>query len=423
MVMGVSSRVSAYLVLVATGLLGALLLGRPEPALVVLPFAIILVLGLALVERPQLEVELELDSDRIVESEDLRVLVTVRSAGAIHRLDIELALPQSIAGVPPGGYVARMRSGEQRVFEWHLRCRRWGAFRLGELSLRSRDRFGLFSFDERCDRRLPIKVFPSYERLRKALRPARTQAFSGDFVSRFKGEGIEFADIRQFAPGDRVRQINWRVSARSGQLAVNQMHPERNTDVVIFVDAFTDLRGPNRSSLDLAVKGAAGLADHYLARRDRVGLIAFGGTLRWLRPSMGAEHLYRLVDSLLDTEVVLSYAWKGIEVIPRRMLPANALVVAFTPLVDERSVAGLLDLRGRGHDLTVVELSAAAFTSPGPTEADRIAYRLWEMERQALRSRYQALGAPIVLWDPSQPFQAAVEEVSGFRRYARLARA
>jgi uncharacterized protein (DUF58 family) len=76
------------------------------------------------------------------------------------------------------------------------------------------------------------------------LRPFRTQVFAGNQVAREKGEGIEFADMRPFAPGDRVRRVNWRASARRGELWVNEYHAERNGDVVLAVlDDGTGLHG------------------------------------------------------------------------------------------------------------------------------------------------------------------------------------
>jgi uncharacterized protein (DUF58 family) len=254
------------------------------------------------------------------------------------------------------------------------------------------------------------------------VNPARTQALAGNEVSRLKGEGIEFADIRQFVPGDRVRGINWRVSARRQQLHVNQLHPERNADVIIFLDVFAEARQDGVSTLDLAVRGAAAIARHYLQRRDRVGLISFGGTLRWLRPGTGTLQLYRIVESLIDTEIVLSYAWKGLEVIPSRILPPGSLVVALTPLIDERTVVALLDLRRRGHDLSIVALALEDFVRPGAREVERLAYRIWQLDREALRFRYQSLAVPVAVWRPDQPLQGALEEVRSFRRFTRLAR-
>jgi len=251
-----------------------------------------------------------------------------------------------------------------------------------------------------------------------------TQSHAGNEVSPLKGDGIEFADIRPFAPGDRVRRINWRASARRNGFQVNEMHPERNADVVIFLDTFTDLRRlpEGDTSMELAVRAAAAMVDLYLRRRDRVGLIGFGGTLRWLRPAMGERQLYRLVDALIDTEVVLSYAWKGLEVIPRRTLPPKSLVVALSPLLDDRTVSALFDLRGRGYDLVVVELTPLAFVPAGRRDTEKLAYRLWGMQREALSSRFQEMGVAVTTWQPGEPLDAALAVASTFRRGARLVR-
>ena len=149
------------------------------------------------------------------------------------------------------------------------------------------------------------------------LRPRETQVFAGNEVARQKAEGIEFADLRPFAYGDRMRRINWRASARRGELWVNEHHTERNTDVVLFLDTFVEARRLDASTLDGAVRAAASLSSEYLRQRDRVGLVSFGGLLRWFLPGSGLIQRYRIIDALLDTEVIENYAWKDIDVIPR----------------------------------------------------------------------------------------------------------
>ena len=112
------------------------------------------------------------------------------------------------------------------------------------------------------------------------------------------------------------------------------------------------------------MRAANGIADHYLRRRDRVGLIAFGGSIRWLVPSMGLGQSYRIVDTLIGAQAAASFVWKGVDLIPPRSLPAKALVIALTPLVDVRTVEALLDLRGRGFDLAIIEVSPEALLPP-----------------------------------------------------------
>jgi hypothetical protein len=120
---------------------------------------------------------------------------------------------------------------------------------------------------------------------------------------------------------------------------------------------------------------------------------------------------------------VLSFAVKGVDVLPPRTLPPKALVFALTPLLDPRSAAALLDLRARGFDLVVVEVSPVPFVDPGKSELDALSYRLWRLSRESLRARYERAGVPVVEWLDGVPLDVPLEEVASFRRYARPARA
>jgi uncharacterized protein (DUF58 family) len=416
-------RLPAYLALGGGGLLAAVLVGRPEPAVVVAPMLLMAALGLARARPPQLEVQVRLERERAVEGEEVELVVQVSARQAVSRLEVELQLPPGLRAlaVEPMAQVGKLTAGGTRTFRRRIVCERWGGRLVGQLRLHTRDPLGLFTYEEERRHPLPLRVYPAPQTLRQLLRPVQTQVFAGNQVSRLKGDGIEFADIRPFMPGDRVRRINWRASARRGQLQVNQMHLERNADVVLFLDTFSDLADASGSSLELAVRGAAALADAYLRTRDRVGLVSFGGTLRWLTPQMGERQLYRLADALIDSEVVVSYAWKALEVIPRRTLPPKALVVALSPLLDERSLGALWDLRARGYELAVLEVSPLDFVAPGSRAPERLAYRLWRMEREQVRARFWAAGVPVVVWPRGEPIAAALMAAAEFRRRTRVA--
>jgi uncharacterized protein (DUF58 family) len=256
------------------------------------------------------------------------------------------------------------------------------------------------------------------EALRHPPRPVRTQASVGSDTSRWAGEGLEFAELRPYQEGDRLRRVNWRVSARRGTLHTNLHHPERNADVVIFLDSFVE----SPVSLDLAVRAASALATAYLEGRDRVGVVGFGGVLRWVLPSTGRAQTYRVLDSLIDTEVITSYAWRDVEVIPTRTLPPGALVLALTPLADDRALAALAALRARGFDLAVVDVSATGRTPAGAGEMGELAHRLWVLRHEGLRARYRRLGVPVVEWDGLEPLSGSLALLREARRYARTVR-
>jgi uncharacterized protein (DUF58 family) len=416
-----SPRLGAYAGLSAFGLVAALALGLPELVAVVAPFALVLAIGLAAGRPPRLHVEGGFERERTLEGDELVFKVSVETRGPVERLELHLALPDGLEGEGP--LALRLSAEEERELELPVRCARWGAYLPGELHVRASDRLAVFSFEDVVDLRAPLRVYPRPEHLLGLLKPLETQVFTGNQVARAKGDGIEFADIRPFVPGDRVRRVNWRASARRGELVVNEHHPERNTDVILFLDTFSEARTRERGTLDLTVRAAAALATEYLARKDRVGVVGFGGILNWLLPATGLVQLYRIVDALLDTEIVLNYAWKDVDLLPPRTLPPKALVVALTPLLDERAARALLDLRARGFDLAIVEVSPVAFAPPGPEETDELAHRLWLHGRAALRWQYESAGVPVVEWHDGVPLAVPLEEVAAYRRHARLARA
>jgi len=417
-----SPRIEGYAVVAAIGLVAALALRRPELAIVAAPFALVLAAGTRLARDPCVSVEFALAADRTVEDADVEATLTVRTDGAVDRLELLLDLPAGVK-IADGAdaYAVQLRSGEAREIPLTVRCSRWGVYELGDMEVRARDSFRLVVWEQRLVGRHRLKAYPSQISLRRILAPVETQAFAGSEVARVKGDGVEYADIRSFVPGDRVRSINWRASARKQDLVVNERHPERNTDVVLFVDSFVDVPGADGSTLEDAVRAGASLATRYLERRDRVGLVGFGGVLRWLHPGMGITQRYRLIETMLETGVEPTYTWRDVNLIPARILPAKALVLGLTPLVDPRFIAALSDLRARGFDLVVVEVDPIPLVEAGSTEIEQLAYRLWVLEREVLRARLQGLGIGIARWGDLD-LETALEEVRTFRRYARLAR-
>ena len=419
-----TSKLGAYTALAGLGLVAALVVGRPELAALAAPFAAVLVVGLSLAERPRLAAAaFELDRERVLQGETVEATLVLRTERPVGRLELLLDLPDGLVAETPNPQILQLGWNERREVDFTLRCEGWGAYLVGDFVARSQDAFGLLVHDWRAGRPQPLKVYPRGEALQRLLRPLETQTYAGNQVPRVLGEGIEFADLRPFVAGDRVRRINWRATARRGEPWVTETHPERNSDMVVFLDTFLEARERDEGTLDLAVSAAASLTTHYLREKDRVGLVSFGGVTQWLTAASGAVQLYRILDALLDAEIFLSYAWKDLDLLPLRALPPNALVVALSPLLDERGVRALLGLRARGFDLTVIEISPAPFAPAGRSELDVLAHRLWLMRREALRSRYLRLGVPVIEWQGDVSLQAALEEVRRFKRHARVAHA
>jgi uncharacterized protein (DUF58 family) len=197
---------------------------------------------------------------------------------------------------------------------------------------------------------------------------------------------------------------------------VNTFEAERPAEAVIVIDALSDLPQPAagddprpRSTLDSAVRGAAGLAEAYLRAHDRVGLVTLGGTTKWLTPGAGGAHLYRIAQTVMDLRKDFSFDGGGINRLPTRVLPRGAFVYVFSPLLDSSVVESIRDLADRGHPLVVVDVLGHEPPLPaGAGHADRLALRLWRMDRRAVRFVLGELGVPVVAWDGIGPLDLAL---------------
>jgi uncharacterized protein (DUF58 family) len=414
-------KLVGYVALTAVGVVSALVFGRPELVLLAAPFGVLVAIGLAAAHEPNVGVALELERERALEGDELTLELDLFAREPASRLELLVEIPPSLELVAGANPVAiRLEPRESRTLELRLRCARWGAYEIRFVHVRARDAAGLLAWEQTLERRVALQVYPRPEALRELVAPRETQVFAGNRVSRAKGEGVEFADLRPFAGGDRIRRINWRASARRGSLWVNELYAERNADVILFLDSFVEAQRGGEGTLDQAIRAAASLTELYLADKDRVGLVNFGGVLNWLRPGSGQVQHYRIVEALLNTEITLSYAWKEIDILPRGTLPPKALVLALTPLLDDRAVGALLDLRARGADLVIVEVSPVPYADPPPGEAGALAFRLWQLRRETRRLEYERAGAPVVEWREDMPLTAVLEGVNAFRRHAAV---
>ena len=220
-----------------------------------------------------------------------------------------------VEGLNPA--LVRIGGGQTVELEWEIECGHWGAYSLGEVAIRSRDALGLFVYEQRVGDRRPLKVYPSAERLRSVPDRSRRSRLQGT-RSRERGDGIEFADIRPFVHGDRLRRVNWRATARGRASSGSTTCIRSGTPTSSSSSTRSSRHGARMPAPSTSPRAAATLAERYLAHRDRVGLVVFGGILNWLTPATGIVQRYRIVDALLDAEILLSYAWKDIDVVPRR---------------------------------------------------------------------------------------------------------
>ncbi len=126
--------------------------------------------------------------------------------------------------------------------------------------------------------------------------------FIGGYHAHFKGQGIEFSDVREYQPGDDVRVIDWNVTARLGFPYVKKFVEERDLTVILAVDISSSslFSTKERTKRDLAAEICALLAFSAIRNNDKVGLVTFTDRVeRFIPPRKGSEHALRVVRELL----------------------------------------------------------------------------------------------------------------------------
>ena len=194
---------------------------------------------------PRFELRQELSADRLAEGDRLLVTVTVVAIDPLPAIEILAAVPPLLE-VEAGNnrVVLGVAAGAEASWSFQLLCPARGRFELGEFYLRLWDRSGLIVRETRQTISQPVSVYPYLAPLRLVPQPRRTQFSFGNYVAARLGEGIEPGEVRPFAPGDRIRHVNWRASLRHQQLFVTQHHEERNADIVLLLDTLSETGAP-----------------------------------------------------------------------------------------------------------------------------------------------------------------------------------
>lgn len=185
-------------------------------------------------------------------------------------------------------------------------------------------------------------------------------ALAGEYLSVFKGHGIEFEEVREYAPGDDIRSIDWNVTARSGAPFVKRYREERQLTVVFLVDlsASGNFGSSFKSKAEVEAEICALIAFSAIRNNDRVGLILFTDRVeRYVPPLKGQTHVLRIVRELLTAEPVgtgtdLSGALGYLLRVVRR----RAVVFLISDFLD-RGYSKPFAVAASKHDLNVVRVT------------------------------------------------------------------
>ena len=203
------------------------------------------------------------------------------------------------------------------------------------------------------------ELLAQVRRLTIRSRRAVEEVFSGAYRSAFRGKGLEFAEVREYVPGDDVRSIDWNVTARHGRPFVKRFDEERELTVVVALDLSASQRFGTRAKTKRAAAAEAGALVALAAsrNRDRVGLLLFTDRVElYLPPSKSRARSLRIVRDLVafeprgtGTDLGQALAFLG------RVLRRRAVVFLISDWI-AHSFERPLNLLARRHELVTIEV-------------------------------------------------------------------
>jgi uncharacterized protein (DUF58 family) len=320
--------------------------------------------------------------------------------------------------------VGRADGAHEVLLRVEVRSTHWGRRPVGPVVVPAHSAWGAFRWvaTDLEHRLTTLPRPPAFD----AVPPThRADGLVGLTRSNRRGEGAEFEGLRPFRPGDRLRRINWPRSLRSGDLHVTATWADQDSQVALLVDALDDFGTSDgidgsESSLDVAVRASAAIAEHFLRRGDRVSLRVFGSTgVPRIPPASGTAHLRRVLDALARIDPGTD---PGDLVRTRRdPLPPGSLAIMLSPLVSSKALERAATLSAHGLSVAVVDTLPADVAEVDDVIA-RFAWRIRILERREELDAIRDLGVPVVAWRGTGSLDPFLREIARRAAAPRLAR-
>jgi uncharacterized protein (DUF58 family) len=374
------------------------------PAVMVLGAPFVLLACLGLLHRPdsQPRIEARLDHRWLHEGQGTTSRLMVHQGEEVEHVARMMAQTPYVALHPPTGLAAGLADDLPEI---EIGPRRWGRRVLGEEQVCLTTPWAGYRWGPVGLPGDSLRVLPHTPRFDSRAETPRPIGLVGVNRSPRLGAGVEFADIRPFRPGDRLRRISWRVSVRSRELHVTTSPAEEDSGVLLVVDALGDhgssggLDG-TASSLDQGVRAAAAVAEHHIRVGDRVGLRIVGGDGGLLGFGAGTRHLRALFDLL--SGVRAGELPEGVAERLQLRVTGGSVVFVFSPMLGQTIVTATASLVQRGLPVVVVDTLPPGASARVPDGVDPrlvdLAWRMRRLERDQVLAGLAALGCPVIAW-------------------------
>lgn len=205
-----------------------------------------------------------------------------------------------------------------------------------------------------------LQLMQRVRRIEIKTRALSNNIFAGEYHSAFKGRGMSFAEVREYQPGDDVRDIDWNVSARFDRTYVKVYEEERELTVMLLIDISASLEfgSSQLSQREQLTEIAATLAFSAMRNNDKIGALFFSDNVElYIPPAKGKGHILRIIRELLT----ISPKGRGTNIGAGleyflRVMRKKSVAFLMSDFLDQEDYTTLLKRANKKHDLVVVQV-------------------------------------------------------------------
>jgi uncharacterized protein (DUF58 family) len=391
----------------------ALLTRNGDIAWMSLPFLMYLLAGILQapdVEKISLQAKRTLEQTRIhgIVSIDVKLAVQNTSPQAIHLFIEETVQPGMKSTEGELSQWATLQPGQVTELSYAFTAVR-GDFSWKAIRTRAGDPLGLIQAEILLPDTTTLQVRPAIRKFKAIpLRPRSTVHSPGSVPARIGGSGTDFFGVREYHPGDPLRTLDWRLTARHPRrFFTREFEQEEIAEIGLVLDARqkTDLRVGEDSLFEHGVGAAASLAEMFLHQGHRVSLLVFGERMLTAFPGYGKRQLQRILSCLSRARIGTESSGLGsLDFLPIRMFPPHAMIIVISSLTfTDRSF--FQRLRACGYQALLVSPDPIDFARPSLSQdaVNQMAIRAASIERRLRLNEVARLNIPVVDWQVHQP--------------------
>jgi uncharacterized protein (DUF58 family) len=260
-----------------------------------------------------------------------------------------------------------------------------------------------------------LVVHPEINKFRPiSMHPNSTLNAPGSIPARRGGSGTDFWGVREYHPGDSLRWLDWRLTARHPhKLFTKEFEQEEIADIGLILDARQkmDLRINDESLFEYAVEATASLAEMFIHQGHRLSMLVYGRNMQNIYPDYGKKQLNRILDCLSRVKIGAGASLDNLDFIPMRLFPSRSLLIVISPIhLNDRSL--FPRLRAHGYQVLLISPNPIDFAQPliPDTLYYRQSVRAARIERHLCLRNIARLHIPVVDWHVHQPLYPMVRE-------------